>query len=82
MTYKRSTSAIVFKMKDKFKIVVDFEFNPVKDPELKPLIHNEIIEINRVHFQSPTSYWAPMFITQLASGNLKDKVDNMINIHF
>ena len=39
-------------MKDKFKIVVDFEFNPVKDPEIKPFIHNEIIEIGAVKLDS------------------------------
>ncbi len=39
-------------MKDKFKIVVDFEFNPVADPEIKLMMHNEIIEIGAIKLDS------------------------------
>ncbi|MBQ8781357.1 MAG: exonuclease domain-containing protein [Oscillospiraceae bacterium] len=39
-------------MKNKDVIVLDFEFNPVLNPELKPAICNEIIEIGAVRLDS------------------------------
>ena len=39
-------------MKDKDIIILDFEFNPVFDPEVKPAMCNEIIEIGAVKLDS------------------------------
>lgn len=55
--------------------------------EIQILLHQEINptelrEIGNAHCQDAARYWAGLFTVQLAFGNLKGNVDNMINTSF